>query len=142
MQTKNYIIISASVIVLITAIALTFYFVGKKKVNNVAKLPDQTNWGNELDDTENLEIQKHSRKLYEDMKGLNFLSRDASIYSEYLASSDRVFVGAANYFAQTYGKGENLAQWLDSENFAITNIGLSTTIDSIMGRLAKYGITA
>lgn len=139
---KKYIIISASIIVVIVAVALIFYFKGKKTGNNIATLPDQTQWGKDLTDQETTEIKQHAQDLYKDMKGLNFMPRDASVYTSYLASSDRVFVGVANYFAENYGAGENLADWIDSESYTATNIGLQTTIDSIITKLAKFGIIA
>ncbi len=139
---KKYIIISASIIVVIVAVALIFYFKGKKTGNNIATLPGQTQWGKDLTDQESTEIKQHAQNLYKDMKGLNFMPRDASVYTSYLASSDRVFVGAANYFAENYGAGENLADWIDSESYTATNIGLQTTIDSIITKLAKFGIIA
>lgn len=103
-------------------------------------MPSQTDYGQSLTQLETQEIIRHADALYKDMNGLNLLPRDASVYTEYLASSDRVFVGTANYFYDNYGRGENLAQWIDSEAYWFTNSNLKETINSIQGRLAKFGI--
>lgn len=135
--------IGLAVIVVVTIIV---YFVGKKQgkqlstSGNKGLLPSQTDYGQSLTQLETQEIIRHADALYKDMNGLNLLPRDASVYTEYLASSDRVFVGTANYFYDNYGRGENLAQWIDSEAYWFTNSNLKETINSIQGRLAKFGI--
>lgn len=135
--------IGLAVIVVVTIIV---YFVGKKQgkqlstSGNKGLLPSQTDYGQSLTQLETQEIIRHADALYKDMNGLNLLPRDASVYTEYLASSDRVFVGTANYFYDNYGRGDNLAQWIDSEAYWFTNSNLKETINSIQGRLAKFGI--
>lgn len=131
---------------MIVVVTIIVYFVGKKQgkqlstSGNKGLLPSQTDYGQSLTQLETQEIIRHADALYKDMNGLNLLPRDASVYTEYLASSDRVFVGTANYFYDNYGRGDNLAQWIDSEAYWFTNSNLKETINSIQGRLAKFGI--
>ncbi len=142
----SYIKPAAIGLAVIVVIIIIVYFVGKKQgkqlstSGNKGLLPSQTDYGQSLTQLETQEIIRHADALYKDMNGLNLLPRDASVYTEYLASSDRVFVGTANYFYDNYGRGENLAQWIDSEAYWFTNSNLKETINSIQGRLAKFGI--
>ena len=142
----SYIKPAAIGLAMIVVVIIIVYFVGKKQgkqlssSGNKGLLPSQTDYGQSLTQLETQEIIRHADALYKDMNGLNLLPRDASVYTEYLASSDRVFVGTANYFYDNYGRGENLAQWIDSEAYWFTNSNLKETINSIQGRLAKFGI--
>lgn len=142
----SYIKPAAIGLAVIVVVIIIVYFVGKKQgkqlssSGNKGLLPSQTDYGQSLTQLETQEIIRHADALYKDMNGLNLLPRDASVYTEYLASSDRVFVGTANYFYDNYGRGENLAQWIDSEAYWFTNSNLKETINSIQGRLAKFGI--
>lgn len=142
----SYIKPAAIGLAVVVVIIIIVYFVGKKQgkqlstSGNKGLLPSQTDYGQSLTQLETQEIIRHADALYKDMNGLNLLPRDASVYTEYLASSDRVFVGTANYFYDNYGRGENLAQWIDSEAYWFTNSNLKETINSIQGRLAKFGI--
>lgn len=142
----SYIKPAAIGLAVVVVVIIIVYFVGKKQgkqlstSGNKGLLPSQTDYGQSLTQLETQEIIRHADALYKDMNGLNLLPRDASVYTEYLASSDRVFVGTANYFYDNYGRGENLAQWIDSEAYWFTNSNLKETINSIQGRLAKFGI--
>ena len=142
----SYIKPAAIGLAVVVVIIIIVYFVGKKQgkqlstSGNKGLLPSQTDYGQSLTQLETQEIIRHADALYKDLNGLNLLPRDASVYTEYLASSDRVFVGTANYFYDNYGRGENLAQWIDSEAYWFTNSNLKETINSIQGRLAKFGI--
>ena len=145
---KTIKIILIVVIIFIVMGAIAFFvgkYLGKKdeEQGDKGKIPAETDWGRELTQSESEAAQTHAKKLYEDMKGLNFWQRDMKIYSDYLASSDRVFVAAANYFDDNYGDGDNLAQWIDDESFTATNLKDAQKIaDSIIERLAKFGIIA
>lgn len=142
----SYIKPAAIGLAVVVVVIIIVYFVGKKQgkqlssSGNKGLLPSQTDYGQSLTQLETKEIIRHADALYKDMNGLNLLPRDASVYTEYLASSDRVFVGTANYFYDNYGRGDNLAQWIDSEAYWFTNSNLKETINSIQGRLAKFGI--
>jgi len=143
---KTIKIILIVVIIFIVMGAIAFFvgkYLGKKdeEQGDKGKIPAETDWGRELTQSESEAAQTHAKKLYEDMKGLNFWQRDMKIYSDYLASSDRVFVAAANYFDDNYGDGDNLAQWIDDESYTATNFKDAQKIaDSIIERLAKFGI--
>lgn len=144
---KNIAIITLSAVGVAILLAVVLFFIGRRRgkqlesSGNKGLMPSQTDYGASLDETESQLIQRHALALYNDMKGLNFLRRDAKIYTEYLASSDRVFVGTANYFYDNYGNGENLAKWLKGESFVWTNMNeLTATVESILKRLAQYGI--
>lgn len=142
----SYIKPAAIGLAVVVVVIIIVYFVGKKQgkqlssSGNKGLLPNQTDYGQSLTQLETQEIIRHADALYKDMKGLKLLPRDASVYTEYLASSDRVFVGTANYFYDNYGRGENLAKWIDGEAYWFTNSNLKDTINSIQKRLAKFGI--
>lgn len=135
--------ITTAILVLLLII---IYLIGRKAGKNLTAsgnkglMPSQTDYGKTLSETESQQVIKHANALYNDMKGLNFWKRDASIYTEYLASSDRVFVGTANYFYDNFGNGDNLAKWIKGEAYWFTNLDLNDTTDSILSRLARFGI--
>jgi len=137
-------IASFSIVLLVVLI----YFIGKavgknkKTAGSQSTLPADTNWGSSLSSTESEEIARHAKALYDDMKGVNFWTRDISIYTNYLATSDRVFVGVANYFYDKYGSGENLAQWINSEVWGWSATANTDVINSIVERLNKFKIYA
>ncbi len=140
---QRYLLYVVSIVLVCLAIYFLGRWIGKRAYNedNKGKVPSETDWGQELTNTESVDIQSHARRLYDDMDGLNFM-RDISVYSSYLATTDRVFVGAANFFFENYGDGENLATWLEDESFYFTS--LSTGLDvkkSVLERLAKNNIT-
>lgn len=140
---KTALIIVAVILILGVGTFFIGKYIGKKaeETGNKGKIPAETDWGTALTKAESEASQKHAKALHTDMKGPNFFKRDMKLYTDYLATSDRVFVATANYFNDTYGKGENLAQWIDGENFYITNLGdASDVADSIVERLAKFGI--
>ncbi len=135
---KKSIIVASIVMASLLAIVLVIYFIVKKSkdVGTVA-LPKETEWGKTLTDYQSDQIARIAKGLYEDMKGYNAWGHSSSIYEEYAATDDVIFVGVANYFAEKYGKGENLAKWLDDEVF----FTLSSTVDAIKSRLASFNIT-
>ena len=147
MMTKNVKAATITVVVVVVLIVV-IYLIGRyygKKANsegNKGKLPNQTDWGSALSESESLQIETHAKALHKEMKGINILPRDFSVFTSYLASTDRVFVGTANYFNDNYGDGENLAKWLKGENFEFTNVGLGKVADQIIGRLNLHGIYA
>lgn len=135
------------VVVIFLVMGTAAFFIGKylgkkdEEKGNKGKIPTETDWGKELTASESEAAQTHAQALYKDMKGLNIWKRDIKIYTDFLAAPDRVFVAAANYFNDNYGKGDNLAQWIDSENFLVTNLTDAVDVaDSIIERLEKFGI--
>ena len=146
-MTKNVKIAMVTVVAVVILIVVIYYvgrYAGKvaNSTGNKGKLPSETDWGSALSESESIMIQNHAKGLYKEMKGINVLPRDFSVFTSYLAATDRVFVGAANYFNDNYGNGENLAKWLKGENFEFTNIGLGKVADQIIERLNKHGIYA
>lgn len=144
-KTQNTIITALVVILIVLAI----YYYGRNRGKNAASegnqsvLPDKTDWGKSLSEVESAEIQRLAYAMYQDMKGVNVMPRDMAIYTAYLSSSERIFVGTANYFYDNYGTGENLAQWIEKESFFMTNAGTGKTIaEQILERLNKFGIKA
>lgn len=103
----SYIKPAAIGLAVIVVVIIIVYFVGKKQgkqlssSGNKGLLPSQTDYGQSLTQLETQEIIRHADALYKDMNGLNLLPRDASVYTEYLATSDRVFVGTANAVAKS-----------------------------------------
>ena len=108
-----------------------------KRRGNTTAMPKELDWGDNLSESESNDIYRIAKALYEDMDGLS-MSHNNAIYTEYAATSDRVFVGVANYFAQRWGDGDNLATWLDNEVYGASN---KATVKSILVRLKGYGIT-
>jgi hypothetical protein len=129
-------------ILVVVIVVVVVYYVGKKsgKEDETVALPSATDWGKSLTEAENNEIKKHAEALYSDMKGIKLGIRDESTYNSYLASSDRVFVGTANYFAEKYGEGENIATWFDNESYNFLNIKLKERVKTILSRLSGFGI--
>lgn len=138
---KAYLISTGILLIVLVAVAIYFYQSGKNKNDRSVDLPEKTDWGKTLTTDEANEIKRHAAALYKDMKGLNFMPRKPEVYNDYLATSDRVFVGAANYFVENYGEGETLAEWIKGENYTATNLNqLTATVDAILARLAKHNI--
>lgn len=136
-KTKTILIVSAGAVGLLAVVFVIAYFVGRKSAKaQTVDLPEATDWGTSLTASESADIERLAKALHDDMDGLN-LSHDGNIYTEYAATTDRVFVGVANYFAEKYGAGENLAQWIAGETFAAAKL---TTANMIRERLAKFGI--
>ena len=132
---KKTLIIGSAILGTVLLIVLVIYFVKKKDVETVV-LPKETDWGRDLTDFQSEQIARLAKLLYEDMKGWNAWGHSSQVYEEYAATDDVIFVGVANYFAEKYGKGENLAKWLDDEQF----FTLSSTVDAIKSRLASFNI--
>ena len=135
-------IISATVLIIVVILVIVIVTMIKRRRQATVALPQDTDWGRSLTDVEASDVQRIASALYQDMKGANVFSRNVDIYTEYAATSDRVFVGVANYFAEKYGDGENLAQWMDSEYYGWTSIECKGKVQAIMSRLASHGITA
>ena len=108
-----------------------------KRRGSTTAMPKELDWGDNLSESESNDIYRIAKALYEDMDGLS-MSHNNAIYTEYAATPDRVFVGVANYFAQRWGNGDNLATWLDGEVYGASN---KATVKSILVRLNGYGIT-
>lgn len=134
---KKSIIVASIVMAGVLAIVLVIYFIVKKsKDAGTVALPKETDWGRSLTDYQSEQIARIAKALYEDMNGWNVWGHNSSVYEEYAACNDVIFVGVANYFADKYGKGENLAKWLDDEAYGT----LSSTVDAIKSRLASFNI--
>ena len=130
--------IGSAVILGIIAVFIIVMVLIKKfsKVKDVP-LPKDTNWGRTLTEVESSDVVRIADAMYSDMSGWNIWGHNKSIYQEYSMTTDKVFVGVANYFAEKYGDGENLAQWIKDEAFAFSSL-----TDSIISRLQKFGIYA
>lgn len=135
-------IISVTVLIIVVILVIVTVHLIRKSKQAKAALPEQTDWGSSLTAAESADIQRITDALYQDMNGVNVFSRNVQIYTEYAATSDRIFVGVANYFADKYGDGKNLAEWMDSEYYGWTSIQCKGKVESIMQRLASHGITA
>lgn len=135
---KVIIISTAGSLIVLAAIGIVAYLAGRKsKEAETVGLPEATDWGGSLTADESAQIEDFAKRLFNDMDGLN-LSHDGTVYLDYLAATDRVFVGTANYFAEKYGNGENLAEWIAGETFAAAKL---LTAQKILERLETYGIT-
>lgn len=108
-----------------------------KRRGATTAMPNELDWGSSFSEAESNDIYRIAKALYEDMDGLS-MNHNNAVYTEYAATSDRVFVGVANYFAERWGKGDNLATWLDGEVYAASN---KATVKTILARLNAYGIT-
>lgn len=135
-STKSIVLASIVMAALLTIVLIIYFIVKKSKDAGTVALPKETDWGRSLTDYQSDQIARIAKSLYEDMKGYNAWGHNSSIYEEYAATDDIIFVGVANYFADKYGKGENLAKWLDDEVF----FTLQSTVDAIKSRLASFNI--
>ena len=108
-----------------------------KRRGSTTAMPNELDWGDSLSESESNDIYRIAKALYEDMDGLS-MNHNNAIYTEYASTSDRVFVGVANYFAQRWGDGDNLATWLNNEVYGASN---KATVKTILARLNGYGIT-
>lgn len=135
-------ILIGSVVVLVVLIVLIIVIVvlARKKKASTIPLPSETDWGRALTESESATIKRIADGLYNDMKGLNVFKRNYDIYVEYNNTNDKIFVGVANYFAQTYGNGESLAQWMKDEAYSWTSYQTDGLADAIIARLAQHGI--
>lgn len=140
MKVKGIIISSAVVIGIITVLIIVIVILSRKKQAESVPLPAETDWGKALSDSESSTIKKIADALYEDMNGLNIFNRNHAIYVEYNNTSDRIFVGVANYFAQVYGDGETLAEWIKGEGYSWLSYQTEGVADAIIARLAQHGI--
>lgn len=137
-STKTIVLTLGTLIGLLAIVLVIYFIVKKSKDAGTVLLPNETDWGKSLTDSQSDNVARIAKGLYEDINGFNGWGHTSSIYEEYAACDDVVFVGVANYFAERYGKGANLAKWLDDEVF----FSLTSTVDSIKSRLANFGINA
>lgn len=137
---KHILIGGAVVLALIVALVVVIIILSRRKKAQTVVLPQQTDWGKTLTNEESATVKRIADALYDDMKGLNIFSRNEAIYTEYNNTNDRIFVAVANYFAEVYGKGETLAQWIKSEMYSWSSFKTSGLADGIIARLASLGI--
>jgi hypothetical protein len=115
---KKQIIVSFFVLVVV----LIIYFYGKKK-GTVKQIPlpkdNQNLQGEGVTTTGTDRIRETAEMLYNDMKGLNVISRNAEPYNRLLSASDTFVVAVYNEFNKLYFKQskQTLTQWIRGENF-------------------------
>lgn len=126
-----------TLVVIAVIILVVVLIIKRKKAVKSVPLPSETNWGQSLTINEQADIIRISDGLYQEMKGVAIFGHDMDIYKEYLNTSDRVFVGVANYFYEKYGGGKNLANWIKEEVFIVNSIP-----NAILARLLKFNITS
>lgn len=143
LKNKGLLIGGAVAIVVIIILVIVVVALVKKKKAETVKLPKDTIWGAGLTDEESDTIVRIANELYKDMKGWNIspFDRNHQIYYEYSTTSDKIFVAVANYFAEKYGNGKNLAQWINGEYYSWSKIQTQGVADGIIARLAQFGIT-
>ena len=140
LKIKGVLIGSAVVLVVLMVLIIVIVVLARKKKSETVPLPSETDWGRALTESESATIKRIADGLYNDMKGLNVFKRNYDIYVEYNNANDKIFVGVANYFAQTYGNGESLAQWMKDEAYSWTSYQTDGLADAIIARLAQHGI--
>lgn len=140
LKIKGVLIGSAVVLVVLMVLIIVIVVLARKKKTETVPLPSETDWGRALTESESATIKRIADGLYNDMKGLNVFKRNYDIYVEYNNTNDKIFVGVANYFAQTYGNGESLAQWMKDEVYSWTSYQTDGLADAIIARLAQHGI--
>ena len=140
LKIKGVLIGSAVVLVILMVLIIVIVVLARKKKIETVPLPSETDWGRALTESESATIKRIADGLYNDMKGLNVFKRNYDIYVEYNNANDKIFVGVANYFAQTYGNGESLAQWMKDEVYSWTSYQTDGLADAIIARLAQHGI--
>lgn len=140
LKIKGVLIGSAVVLLVLMVLIIVIVVLARKKKIETVPLPSETDWGRALTESESATIKRIADGLYNDMKGLNVFKRNYDIYVEYNNTNDKIFVGVANYFAQTYGNGESLAQWMKDEAYSWTSYQTDGLADAIIARLAQHGI--
>lgn len=140
LKIKGVLIGSAVILVVLMVLIIVIVVLARKKKSETVPLPSETDWGRALTESESATIKRIADGLYNDMKGLNVFKRNYDIYVEYNNTNDKIFVGVANYFAQTYGNGESLAQWMKDEAYSWTSYQTDGLADAIIARLAQHGI--
>ena len=140
LKIKGVLIGSAVVLVVLMVLIIVIVVLARKKKIETVPLPSETDWGRALTESESATIKRIADGLYNDMKGLNVFKRNYDIYVEYNNANDKIFIGVANYFAQTYGNGESLAQWMKDEAYSWTSYQTDGLADAIIARLAQHGI--
>ena len=140
LKIKGVLIGSAVAMVVLMVLIIVIVVLARKKKSETVPLPSETDWGRALTESESATIKRIADGLYNDMKGLNVFKRNYDIYVEYNNTNDKIFVGVANYFAQTYGNGESLAQWMKDEVYSWTSYQTDGLADAIIARLAQHGI--
>lgn len=140
LKIKGVLIGSAVVLVVLMVLIIVIVVLARKKKIDTVPLPSETDWGRTLTESESTTIKRIADGLYNDMKGLNVFKRNYDIYVEYNNTNDKIFVGVANYFAQAYGNGESLAQWMKDEAYSWTSYQTDGLADAIIARLAQHGI--
>lgn len=126
-----------TLVVIAVIILVVVLIIKRQKAVKSVPLPSETNWGQSLTINEQADIIRISDGLYQEMKGVAIFGHNMDIYKEYLNTSDRVFVGVANYFYEKYGGGKNLANWIKEEVFIVNSIP-----NAILARLLKFNITS
>lgn len=140
LKIKGVLIGSAVAMVVLMVLIIVIVVLARKKKTETVPLPSETDWGRALTESESATIKRIADGLYNDMKGLNVFKRNYDIYVEYNNANDKIFVGVANYFAQAYGNGESLAQWMKDEVYSWISYQTDGLADAIIARLAQHGI--
>ncbi len=135
---KIYIIIAVVVVIIIALV----YFQGKAAGTiKQVKLPNDEPGMKNLTDAEATQVREIARSLYEEMKGVNLLSRDPEPYDKLSKLSDTLFVAVYNDFNKNYGNGETLYAWMDGEYYLAHSFYLSGLVSNvIMPRMQKLNL--
>ncbi|MFZ4398879.1 MAG: hypothetical protein ACOYO1_02500 [Bacteroidales bacterium] len=137
---KKYIIIT----VIIIAIALIIYFVGRK-ASSIAQvyLPDENK---QITESDTKEIRNITRSLYDDMKGFNF-TRNIDAYKKLLGLSNVMFISVYNDFNKMYSAENSgtLRKWIEAEKMYTIWDGFNFDFDAlktaILERMNKLNLT-
>lgn len=135
----NYNIIIISTVVALITVVILVIFLKKNKKNKVkaivAPIDDKAFEGQNISKDVSDKAAAMAARLYEDMKGFNWLGHDNSIYEDLNQFSDHELSVVYYCFNSNYGENETLTQWLINENFRVHNL-----TDSIILRLQKLNL--
>lgn len=120
---KKTVIIIIAVLVILIAIGIYIYRTGKKQVTlqyGPGELPG-SNKPAQIG-ASNEEIKLIANDLYNDMKGLNLVGHDMTVYRRAVLLNDNDIINLYNAFNSLYQKEYNqtLTQWLENEAFSST----------------------
>lgn len=132
---RKYLIIGVSVVVSMLLIVLIIVLIRRNRAVSLT-IPVDNGQTTITQDQLNI-LNNYAERLYNDMHGLNVVSRDEDIYNIISTLNDTMLAALYNIYNQKYGHDETLTQWLENENFSWNSFKLQGTVDSIISRLKK-----
>jgi len=121
MEELKYVKLTLGFLLLLAAVFVGAYFVGKFAKINQNRLPSEDE-NKDFTPEEKVRIQYLANDMLQDMDGLNIAGHDNSMYQEFLSMNDRFFVAVTNDFnyliasQKKNDKEKTLKQWIEAES--------------------------